>query len=99
MKIFVGQIYIEPGASYPFSHQFQTWLGEELTNRVQPSQQFLRAYPDGFDLIFRVSAKSKINKPEIKGPTVFKRGKDVEFTVFLPHDGREPSDPTGYRQP
>jgi len=99
MKIFVGQIYIEPEASYPFSHQFQIWFGQELTKRVQASQRFRQTYSDDFDLIFCVSAKTKITEPEIKGPTVFKRDKDVEFTVFLPHDGRERARPSEYRQP
>ncbi|MFN9878321.1 MAG: hypothetical protein ACK557_07565, partial [Planctomycetota bacterium] len=31
-------------------------------------------------------AKSGLVAPEIKGPTVFKRDKDVEYTVFLPFD-------------
>ncbi|MFN6301346.1 MAG: hypothetical protein ACK42H_04065 [Planctomycetota bacterium] len=33
-----------------------------------------------------MSAKEGLAKPEIKGPTVFKRDKDVEYTVFLPFD-------------
>ncbi len=99
MRIFVGQIYVEPGVSYPFSHQFQVWLGQELTNRVKPSQAFLQAYSDKFDLIFRVSAKSKIAEPETKGPTVFKRDKDVEFTIFLPYESHEPNGPSAYQRP
>lgn len=33
-----------------------------------------------------MSAKEGLARPEIKGPTVFKRDKDVEYTVFLPFD-------------
>ena len=98
MKLLVAQIYIEPGVTYPFSHHFQLWLGQELTNRVQPSQAFLQVYPEDFDLIFRVSARSKITEPEIKGPTVFKPDKDVEFTIFLPHDGPEPNEPSSFKR-
>ena len=84
MKIFVGQIYIKPGISFPLSFHFQKWLGEELTRRVVASNNFNQTYPGGFDLGFRISAKTDVHRPEIKGPTVFKRDKNVEFTIFLP---------------
>jgi hypothetical protein len=99
MTIGVGQIYVEVGATYPFTYHFQNWLSEELTKRVPPSKEFIEAYGTDFDLMFNVSAKTKINVPEIKGPTVFKRTKDVEFSVFLPHDGRQPCKPDDCRQP
>jgi hypothetical protein len=89
MKIFVGQIYIEPGINYPFSLIFQKWLSQKLTELVQPSAKFLKTYSIDYNLIFRISAKTKIHEPEIKGPTVFKRDKNVEFTIFLPHNGIE----------
>ena len=36
--------------------------------------------------MFRVSAKRIICDNEIRGPSVFKKDKDVEFTIFLPFD-------------
>ena len=63
MRISVGQIYIEPGATYPFSYHFQAWLGGELTKRVTPSVKFINDYAADFDLIFRVSAKSALKEP------------------------------------
>ena len=36
--------------------------------------------------MFRVSAKRAICDNEIFGPSVFKKTKDIEFTVFLPFD-------------
>ena len=85
MKIFVGQIYIKPGVSFPFSLRFQKWLGDALTQRVVASEVFRNAYSDSFSLGLRISAKDDIDQTEIKGPTVFKRDKSVEFTIFLPH--------------
>ena len=85
MKIFVGQIYIKPGVSFPFSLRFQKWLGDALTQRVVASELFRNAYADNFRLGLRISAKDDIDQTEIKGPTVFKRDKSVEFTIFLPH--------------
>ncbi len=36
------------------------------------------------ELMFRVSAKRGINRPEILGPTVYRKTREVEFTIFLP---------------
>ncbi|MCH8150244.1 MAG: hypothetical protein IH987_20070 [Planctomycetes bacterium] len=85
MNIFVSQIYIEVGASYPFTHFFQKYLSKEITARVPASDKFVAEYGPDFDLMFRLSAKKDILEPEIKGPTVFMDDKDVEFTVFLPY--------------
>lgn len=86
MKVWFAQIYIEPGVSFPFSHLFQRYLSNEITALVQPSEKFLELYGRDFNLIFRISAKRGISSNEIKGPTVFKRAQDVEYTVFLPFD-------------
>ncbi len=86
MKIYFGQIYITPGIAFPFSFQFQRWLSEEITALVAPSAHFTRKYGDDWDLNIRISAKRAIGDNEIRGPSVFKKTKDVEFTVFLPFD-------------
>ena len=99
MKIYVSQIYIEAGINYPFSHHFQAWLSQELTNRVRPSRQFLETYSDQFNIVFNVSAKVQLKHPQVKGPTVFRRTKDVEYTVFLPHNGVNPNSANALRQP
>ena len=85
MKIFVGQIYIKAGVAFPFSLRFQKWLGDALSERVEASMQFSNKYGSGFELGLRISAKEDIEQPEIKGPTVFKQDKTVEFTIFLPY--------------
>lgn len=87
MRIFVGQIYVEPGVSYPFSHHFQNWLGTELSSRVRPSSQFLQDLGSEYDIVFNVSAKTSIEVSDIKGPTIFKKDKDIEYAIYLPHDG------------
>ena len=92
MNIYISQIYIQPGVSYPFSYRFQKFMSEAVTERVSPSEKFVTRYGEDFDLIFRMSAKSEIAETEIKGPTVFKRDKDVEYSIFIPFRGNE-SDP------
>src|SRR4051794_37692580 len=99
MKINVSQIYTEVGCSYPFSSRLQAFLSEALSERTEASKVFILSYAPDFALTFNVSAKSGIASPEIKGPAVFRRTKDVEFTIFLPHDGDLPSDQAGYRGP
>jgi hypothetical protein len=86
MKIHFGQLYVEPGVSIPFSFQFQHRLSDEITRLVDPSAEFIQQYGDGWELMFRISAKRAICASEICGPSVFKKSKDVEFTIFLPFD-------------
>jgi hypothetical protein len=86
MRIYVSQIYIEPGVAFPFKHRFQKFLSATLSDVVQVSPLFNERYGPDYDLMFRMSAKSCLAVPEIRGPTVFKRDRNVEFTVFLPFD-------------
>jgi hypothetical protein len=85
MNIFFGQIYIEPGITFPFSHKFQKLISEEVTKNTSPSAYFKNLYGGDWDLIFRISAKQEIDNLEIRGPTKFKKDCDVEYTLFLPY--------------
>jgi hypothetical protein len=58
-------------------------LASEDTNGTE---QFSSNYGEDYDLVFNVSAKTGLNSPEVKGPTVFKREKTVEYTIFLPFE-------------
>ncbi len=98
MKIFVGQIYIEAGINYPFSHIFQRWISNELSSLVPSSPEFDLKYPE-FSLVFNMSAKAELLSPLIKGPTVFKKTKDVEYSIFLPYLEHDRSDPRSLREP
>jgi len=98
MRIYVSQIYIEVGVEYPFSHHFQIYISEELTRRVAASERFVSEYAEDFDLIFRVSAKAGIAQPEVRGPTVFAKDRDVEFTIFLTFDKTEAPGEQKYRR-
>jgi hypothetical protein len=84
MKIFFGQVYIIPGVKFPFSHHFQLRLSREITSIVVPSDKFMKKYGRDYELMFNISAKDTIEDNEIRGPTVFKKTKDVEYTIFLP---------------
>jgi hypothetical protein len=86
MNVWFGQVYIEPGVSFPFSHDFQRRLSKEVTALVQPSALFIETYGADFELMFNVSAKQRLKENEIRGPSVFKKTKNVEYTVFLPFE-------------
>jgi len=92
MKFYFGQIYIQAGTKFPFSYLFSEWLDEVVTECVEASPHFDKKYPD-FRLIIRISAKAGLREPEIRGPSVFRRDKDVEFSVFLPHENKDYFDP------
>jgi len=85
MKIYFGQIYIQVGISFPFNHLFQKFLGTEITKLVEFSPKFIKRYAEDYSLMFRISAKKELAVNEIKGPTVYKKDKDVEFSIFLPY--------------
>ena len=99
MKIHVSEFYVEPGATYPFSHIFSRWMSEQLSERVEPSEMFTRNYSKDFNLVFRLSAKASLTHSEISGPTVFRRTKDVEYSIFLPHEGRPPKTKMACKEP
>jgi hypothetical protein len=86
MQVSFTQLYIESDAIFPFSHHFQHRLSEAVTTLVIPSVKYLKKYGEDFELIFYMSAKRGPQDNEIRGPTVFKKAKDVEYTVFLPFD-------------
>jgi hypothetical protein len=84
MEIRCHQIYIEPGVSFPFSSIAIKYLDGGISNLVVPSAQFVREYGDDYRLVFNISAKHSLEENEVRGPTVFKKTKDVEYTLFLP---------------
>jgi hypothetical protein len=86
MKIQLVQIYIEPGVAFSFSHHFQRRMGAEITSLVEPSSSFVKDYAHDYKLVFNMSAKNAIDDNEIRGPTVFRKTKDVEYSIFLPFD-------------
>jgi hypothetical protein len=86
MRVYFGQIYIKPGVRFSFSHDFQVRLSREITALVEPSAKFVGAYGADFDLTLNISAKNVIQDSEVRGPTVFEKTKDVEYSIFLPFD-------------
>jgi hypothetical protein len=86
MKIFVSQIYIKAGIRFPFSCKFQIEMGEVLTILTKPSSFFLETYGPDYKLMFNMSAKEGTSSCDVKGPTVYRKEEDVEYSIFLPYD-------------
>ncbi len=99
MNISVTQMYLEEDAGYPFSSYFQKWLAGELCKRTRPSANFLKRYPGEYTLGFYISAKKGIKAPEIKGPGVYRKTRDVKYTIFIPFDPKAKYERAGYRKP
>lgn len=86
MNIYVAQSYIKPGVSFPFSHLMQRWMSEQLSSVARNFTEFERKHGVGFELMVRLSADVNTTDNVIKGPAVYKKDKDVEYTLFLPYD-------------
>jgi hypothetical protein len=86
VEVSFSQLYIEAGANLPFSHVFQRYISNETTAAVRPSPQFAKRYGPGFNLGFNISAKRGLKDNEIAGPSVMKKAKEIEYTIFLPFD-------------
>lgn len=84
MEVNFTQMYIEPGIDFDFSYHFQEYLSEEVSALVSPSPKFLEKYGRNYSLSFCVSAKKRLKGSELRGPSLFKKMKSVEYTIFLP---------------
>jgi hypothetical protein len=86
MKLGFRQIYIRPGASLPFSHHMQHLLRDQLSAAEGDAEEFVRRHGQDFKLVTNISAEVGTKENQIKGPTMFKRTRDVEYSLFLPYD-------------
>ena len=86
MHIAVSQVYVSPDASFSFSWRFQVCIAKRLTQLIKCSDLFATRYSRRYTLGFYFSAKRGLRDNEIHGPSVSKRYKCVEYTIFVPFD-------------
>lgn len=86
MNVILTQAYIEPGVKFPFSHVMQAFLDGELSALASPSAAFTKKYGPDFNLVLYLSAKRELTNTEIKGPGIYKKTRDIEYTLFLPFE-------------
>jgi len=44
----------------------------------------VKKYGEDWDLMFRISARAAIGDTDIRGPSVFRKNRNVEYSIFLP---------------
>jgi hypothetical protein len=64
----------------------QVWLSGQVSDAVASTTEFAKAFGTDCELVVNVSARRNRDETEITGPTVFRKTKDVEYTLFLPYD-------------
>ena len=89
MKVYVSQIYPHVDARYPFSHIFQRYVSDKLTEYLERSEQLAK---EGIEIVtFQMSAKRGIDSAEVYGPGIYKEDKEIEYTIFIPFRGNTDS--------
>lgn len=86
MKISFTQAYITPGINFPFSHHFQKRISNQVSSSISDAQMFYEKYGQDFSMSIYISAENSTVGPRVVGPGVYRKGKEVEYTIFLPFD-------------
>ena len=87
MKIDFTQCFIEPGVTFPFSIRFRDAISDGMSEILKTADVgHFRPKWKGYDLTICISAKSKIRMAEVAGPGVYRRDRELEYTVFLPYE-------------
>jgi hypothetical protein len=85
MKVSFSQFYLEPDATFPFSHIFQGYISDMVTSLVRPSEKFKSKYGSRFHVVFKIDAKRRLRKTLIKGPIRRRSKKELEYFIYLPY--------------
>lgn len=70
----------------------QQWISAQLTAVADTPVDFVKRYGADFQLAINLSAKRDTTTNDVRGPTVFKRYKTVDYSVFLPFDAIKHAD-------
>ena len=84
MKITVSTVYPEAGVNFQISYKFFKLLRDELEASGILSARFNAAFGEDYSLGIIFSTRAKIMDLEIKGPTVSKRYKVVDYVIYIP---------------
>jgi hypothetical protein len=83
MKFRIGAIFSQVGVSFEISHKVVKLIWNDLEQKVSLSEAFEKKYKD-YTLVFLYSAREE-NDFLIKGPTISKRYKVVEYVIRMPY--------------
>jgi hypothetical protein len=92
--LYISYIDLSPGIDNPLIDGTHHVLVRRLRESFEGWTNFRHRYPD-YDLGFIVSTRLGSSVVEVKGPTVSKRSKVVDFAIHLPAeiDRFSPDDP------
>lgn len=81
--LYLSYINLTPGLQNRFSDSTHKAVIEVLRKNFETWTGFFDKYID-WNLGYIVTTKKGIEELEVKGPTIFKRDKLVDYTIFLP---------------
>lgn len=64
----------------------QRWMAEQLSALSSEFSQAQTKYGSDFELMVRLGADTEMTQNAIKGPSVFRKTKDIEYFLDLPFD-------------
>ncbi len=83
MKFRIGAIFSQVGISFEISHKVVKLIWNDLEQKVSLSEAFEKKYKN-YTLVFLYSAREE-NDFLVKGPTISKRYKVVEYVIRMPY--------------
>src|SRR5262245_53563696 len=84
MNVILNEIVPAPSVRWPLPDAIRRSLADQITDRVEPSADFINRYGSEINLIFRISFMPGTSDNKIKGPTISERDNRIEYVIFLP---------------
>jgi hypothetical protein len=81
--IYLSYINLTPGIKNNFSTQTHKTIFECFKNHNEIFEKFSKFHPE-YSLGFTIVTKKDVSDLEIKGPTIMKKTKDIDYSIFLP---------------
>lgn len=82
-NLFISYIILSPDLDNQFSDLTHKGIVEKLRNAFPNWKGFHKSFKD-YNLGFTIVMDRGIDALQVKGPTIFRRTKDVDFSIFLP---------------
>ncbi len=79
----IVHVDLSPGLENKFADSVGSSLREILTNNFLSWSNFFKKFPE-YSLCFYIVTKKGVEEVEIKGPGIFKKNTEVEYSIFLP---------------
>ncbi|AFM02684.1 hypothetical protein Fleli_0186 [Bernardetia litoralis DSM 6794] len=80
----IVHVDLSPGLKNEFRKSVGFSLCEVLRNNFLSWKGFFKKYPN-YSFCFYIITKNEVEEIEIKGPGIFKKDKEVEYSIFIPN--------------